>query len=66
MLSVCNHLSANEKLVRTECEVSGSARLKIFTRKRYLVTAGLYMALSGLFSYMYLAVYNLNLYIGLL
>ena len=66
MLSICNRLSHNKKLVRTECEVCGSARLKIFTRKRYLVTAGLYMPLSGLFSYLYLAVHSLNVYAGLL
>lgn|GEM_PF-1295218 len=66
MLSVCNHLSHNEKLVRANCEVCGGARLKIFTRKRYLITAGVYMALSGLFLYIYLAGHHLNLYVGLL
>jgi hypothetical protein len=66
MLFVCNHLSHNEKLVRANCEVCGGARLKISSRKRYLITAGLYMTLFGLFSYLYLAGHNLNLYVGLL
>jgi len=66
MLSICNRLSHNKKLVRASCGVCGSARLKIFSRKRYLITAGVYLALSGLFLYVYLAGHHLNLYLGLL
>lgn len=58
-------MSDIKKLVRTECEVCGSAGLKIFTRKRYLINAGMYMALSESLFCIYLTNSNLNLYLAL-
>src|ERR1700758_2383202 len=48
---VCPLKPLRYTLMRTECEICHSNELKVFTRKRYLLVACLYLALSLLFFY---------------